>query len=346
MSGCRATRQSSRAADGAWSTGTVEVGNGARAKDGCRAEQLFAPDAVQRHFHPQGLRVVQVRAAPVKSGVRPLSFLESLMKRTILLACAALLSLSFVQHKSQNLELPAGAVIIETQLLISKNQRDRALVLWMLKPTKGFEHEPDEPYTCPAQTRGDNYSGQTRVSLVDTDKNKIINTVEIRPEDEEGVKAEDTFDIPYRMRKGYFYHVEGKAEGKPTIMHLKDYNGDSDASEFALFDALACMPIVTTLIGYSESKDKVVQYPVEMTIERDDEKPKNEVWLWTPYLFSEKPISPGYWKYEVDFRGRGGSLAKYEVRYNPQTEKFVGKLVATAKGGENSPYFSSPKRGV
>jgi hypothetical protein len=51
-----------------------------------------------------------------------------------------------------------------------------------------------------------------------------------------------------------YYHVEGVSkdrEGKPAIMRMRDYNGDGKALEFALFDALACMGLETTLIGYS-----------------------------------------------------------------------------------------------
>ena len=43
-------------------------------------------------------------------------------------------------------------------------------------------------------------------------------------------------------------------------------------------------------------------------------------------------MSPGSWKYEIDYRGRGGSLDKYEIRYDKQAERFEGKLGQT--GGE------------
>jgi hypothetical protein len=49
-------------------------------------------------------------------------------------------------------------------------------------------------------------------------------------------------------------------------------------------------------------------------------------------LFSEKPTSPGSWKYEIDYRGRGGSLDKYEIHYDKQAERFEGKLAK--RGGE------------
>ena len=40
-----------------------------------------------------------------------------------------------------------------------------------------------------------------------------------------------------------------------------------------------------------------------------------------------KPLRSGYWKYEIDYRGRAGSLDKWEVRYNPAKERFEGKLI-------------------
>ena len=50
------------------------------------------------------------------------------------------------------------------------------------------------------------------------------------------------------------------------------------------------------------------------------------------YLLSEKSTRPGSWKYEVDYRDRGGSLGKYAIHYDKQAERFEGKLVET--GGE------------
>ena len=223
--------------------------------------------------------------------------------------------------------LPAGAVIVETRKLASAKHPDRALVLWMLSPKKNPSgYEPDEVYPCPDQTRGSYYSGPTRVSLLNSASRNIINFVKIAEESEEGA---DTFDVPYAIRKGYYYRVETPVkrgvEAKPTIMWLRDYNGDGKALEFALFDALACMGLETTLIGYSEKQDRVIQYPVNLEV-IEGSKHSNRVTPWADYLFSTKPRRPGYWKYEIDYRGRAGSLDKWEVRYNPAKEWFEGKL--------------------
>jgi len=51
---------------------------------------------------------------------------------------------------------------------------------------------------------------------------------------------------------------------------------------------------------------------------------------WADYLFSKKPQRPGYWKYEIDYRGRAGTLDQYEIRYNRLLERFEGRLTSTA----------------
>ena len=105
--------------------------------------------------------------------------------------------------------------------------------------------------------------------------------------------AEDSFDIPYHIQKGFYYHVEGVPkgkEGKPTIMWLKDYNGDGHAWEFALFDAIACMGLPTTLIGYSEAQDRVIQYPVDLTIIPGNKNPPR-TWPYGWIISSASPRS-------------------------------------------------------
>ncbi len=253
---------------------------------------------------------------------------------------------ALAREDNKEIELPSDAVIIEEQPLESESHPDRALILWMVNPTKnpsGAQEDPEEPYTCPDQTTGSCYSGPVRVSLLNTTTRTVINTIEIKDDHFEGMEGYeenlDSFDIPYAIRKGYYYHVEGESaapegkeeepaltgkEMKAQVMWLKDYNGDGKSLEFALFDAQACMGLLTTLIGYSEWQDKVIQYQVYLDVEGDDGH-STKLLRWCDYLFSKEPLSPGSWKYEIDYRGRGGSLDKYEIRYNAQNEMFEGK---------------------
>jgi hypothetical protein len=238
--------------------------------------------------------------------------------------------------------LPSGAVIIEEQPLVSNKHPDRALILWMVNPTKNpsdAQEDSEAPYMCPDETRGSYYGGPTRVSLINTATRTVINTIEIMDghfDWVEGLEGKaDSFAIPYAVRKGYYYHVEGEGdepqgvEMKARVMWLKDYNGDGKALEFALFDSTYCMGVLTTLIGYSVRQDRVIQYRISLDVE-GGEGHETKLLSWCDYLFSEKPTSPGHWKYEIDYRGRGGSLGKYEIRYDAPYEMFVGKLVWTA----------------
>jgi hypothetical protein len=241
-----------------------------------------------------------------------------------LLAPAAL-----AQAKRAPYGLPAGALVVEERALELKDGRKRSLVLWMLRPKKYPRGGEEETYTCPEETRGSFYSGPTRLSLVDTEAGRVVNTLKIL---EDSAHGEDVFDIPYRIHAGSYYHVPGVAEGRegrPTVMWLRDYNGDGRALEFALFDALACMGLDTALFGYSERRDRVIQYSVSLETTGADGKKTTDVLDWADYLFSKEPAAPGLWKFEIDYRGRGGSLDRYEVRYNVQAERFEGALTRT-----------------
>lgn len=248
------------------------------------------------------------------------------MKSATLLACLALLTLQPAQRRSVDYGLPPGARLVETRAINTKAHPNRALLLWMLRPTRNPREAPDDVYSCPEETRGSYLSGPLRVSLVDTTTREIINTIEVKQEYNE--EMEDSFDLPYKIHQGYYHvrGVRGQAEGQPSIMWLKDYNGDGRALEFALFDAEACMGLQTALIGYSERRDKVIQYETELTTHQGNNR-STAVVRWVDYLFSKKPSAPGYWKYEIDYRGRGGSLDSYEIRYDRERERFEGKLV-------------------
>ena len=259
------------------------------------------------------------------------------MIRITLTACLLTCQAAASHAQSKYTWLPKGGVVLEARQLNSAKQPNRMLVLWMLSPKKNpNNYKSDELYTCPDQTRGSYYSGPTRVSLIDSTTNRLIQTLKVIGTSEEG---NDEVDLPYAIRKGSYYFVPGKTrpglEVKPTIMFLKDYNGDGKALEFALFDAPACMGLGTTLIGYSEDRDRVIQYPLELVVNENGKRTVTTN-LWPDYLMSQKPVKPGYWKYEIDYRGRAGSLDKWEVRYNAAKEKFEGTLTVIT----DEPLFS------
>jgi hypothetical protein len=215
--------------------------------------------------------------------------------------------------------LPKGATILEERVL---PRLHRKLILWMSNAAM-HPYENGDIYTCPDMTRGSFFSGNVRVTLENTKTGRIINTLNVKGNDD-SVDARsatvDPIDIPYSIRSGNYYYVpkgSPKIERKPQIIKLKDYNGDGKALEFALFDAPACMGLGTTLIGYSERKDRVVQYPLTV---HTPEGTTREYWL--DYLLYERPARPMHWSYKIDYRGRGGTLDMFTVRYNPNREAF------------------------
>jgi hypothetical protein len=252
---------------------------------------------------------------------------QALLKLAFLFGCLFVFATPS-QAQSNIRGLPGDAFIVERRKLLPSVRADREIVLWMLKPSKNpTNYASDDIYTCPDQSRGSHYSGPTRVSLVASGTNAVINTLKISEENQ------DSFDLPYAIRRGYYYRVElvKKGEVKPNIIWLRDYNGDGKAIEFALFDAVACMGLQTTLIGYSTKQDRMIQYPVALKV-IEGAKRSSRTSLWADYLFNQKPRRPGSWKYESDYRGRAGTLDKWEVRYNAAREQFEGTLTIT--GGD------------
>src|SRR5438270_14016782 len=112
-------------------------------------------------------------------------------------------SLNSTAGETRSLGLPRGAQIIEMHAV--PGRANRALVLWMLRPVKHpLGYGPDE-YTCPDSTRGSYYRGPTRISLIDSLSQRIINTVSISGD-------EDSFDVPYKIKQGLYYQVDGTAK--------------------------------------------------------------------------------------------------------------------------------------
>jgi hypothetical protein len=62
-------------------------------------------------------------------------------------------------------------------------------------------------------------------------------------------------------------------------------------------------------------------------VRRADKKSDEKI-FWVDYLFTKKPVQPGHWKYEIDYRGRAGQLEKWDIRYNAAREQFEGSFTS------------------
>jgi len=187
--------------------------------------------------------------------------------RTLVSVVVVVVSVALNAQSTEGLRLPPRAVVIERSTIPQEIHRDRELVLWMLSPQRHDrgEFSGTNSYTCPEMTLGSYYAGPTRISLMDTSADRVVNTLILRHAD----GSEDSFDVPYRILADYYYLVPGNkdgAEGKPALLALRDLNGDGLPLETAFFEAEACMGLPTTLIGYSPTRDRVIQYEVELKI--------------------------------------------------------------------------------
>src|SRR5205085_4512893 len=130
------------------------------------------------------------------------------MSLLLLVACFCVSFACPVPAQTNIPGLPSGAKVIETQNLVSASRPNRELVLWMLKPSKyPSGYGASDLYACPDQTRGSYYSSPSRVSLLNSATRKIINTVNLAGANENG---EDSVDLPYAIRKGYYYFFDGR----------------------------------------------------------------------------------------------------------------------------------------
>jgi hypothetical protein len=215
-----------------------------------------------------------------------------------------------------------------TPLVIEKQDlkgigKQRTLVLWMCSVKKHEDDFDSNAYTCPDQTTGHFYRGRTQVSLIDPQRDRVINTVAVLS----SWLNEQTFDVPYEIAR-FFYHVDGplnkRGEGRPKLLWLEDYNGDGDALEFALFNAHNCTIVETTLFGYSKSQDRVIQYPIHL-VQREGTTITERNSPWLDHFMLEKPIRSGHWKWQYQYHA--GGLTHYEIAYNPSKEMFEGEIV-------------------
>src|SRR5260221_7856055 len=218
--------------------------------------------------------------------------------------------------------LPTGATVVETTILSSGVSADRMLVIWVVGIRRECPPGWRDGWGCWDNTRGCHYQGPTRVSLVDTKGSRIINTLSIAS----SWTGEDAFQLPYEVRAGGPYRSGGRF-GRPRLLELKDYNGDGVAAEFALYQTITCSDLLSSLIGYSQKQDRVIQYPIQVTFETYDHQVPSSTTNWAELLFATAPVAPGRWRFAEDHPGSYTNLAAHihfenEVWYRPATEAF------------------------
>jgi len=132
---------------------------------------------------------------------------------------------------------------------------------------------------------------------VDLEGRQVINTIALRTP---GGDA-DSFDIPYRIQPGYYSvpAIEGNNEGKPTLLDLKDWNGDGHAQS----RDIRCRGLRRRVHCHARlqlATDRAVQFPIEYL--GNDGQPKQAAWIEQP--FAHEPVRPGHWSFSRKPRRR------------------------------------------
>jgi curved DNA-binding protein CbpA len=217
----------------------------------------------------------------------------------------------------QDVVLSSDVKIIETVDLNVVAEKPREMVLWMQTP-KRVVRDPNDSWTCANAVYGDDWVGRTRLSLFDSARGTLINTVEIVGQD-----GNPGFSLPFLVSSDY-YHVpslNSKNEGKPKILSLRDLTGEGVAADFVLFEYEACGIASTSVLGYSRQSDRAVQYPVEVV--QSGQEPKTGVWV--TQIFRKEPMRPGYWDFTWD-PGHGADAKLHEqVSFDPGRQLFVDR---------------------
>lgn len=214
--------------------------------------------------------------------------------------------------------LPVGARVIETADVTAIAGRPRTMVLWMERPAR---HSGGPEY-CGTSVHGDFFEGPTRLSLLSPGDPSLINTIDILGRGTDGVGARDSFQIPFFVSNDY-YHVprpNASGRGTPEILHLQDFTGDGELAQFVLFMYDACGIVSTSVLGYAQQSDRVVQYPVEVT-----DAGGKHVESWVEQIFATKAVQPGRWKFS--WRPGHGSeeILNEDVSFDRAKQVFVEK---------------------
>lgn len=199
--------------------------------------------------------------------------------------------------------LPRGAHVLETKDISKISGRPRVLVLWMSESAS--QYSVDHQLYCGSFVYGSGWHGRAHLSAVDFKRRKLISSVDIQGETEDGDPAPE-IAIPVSLPVG------DATFKKANILNLKDYTGEGKEAQFPLFDYVVCGHNNSTLLGYEADTDQVLQY-------RINEK------QWAPEIFDHSMIKPGYWDFEWGF-GHGSDASYREiVHFVRKSRQFVTK---------------------
>jgi hypothetical protein len=87
------------------------------------------------------------------------------------------------------------------------------------------------------------------------------------------------------------------------------------------------MGMRSALVGYSLKQDKLIRYPVVSRFISEHGKVQHDTAYDADYLFLHKLNAHDSTRYQIDYRGRMGTLDKHSYIYVPEKELFEGRII-------------------
>lgn len=229
---------------------------------------------------------------------------------------------------ADSLGLPNTARIVEYKSL-KRLGYYRALILWIDEPYINFE---DDELGCGSITWGIGYfSGDVYFSLIDIEKNKIINTVEVITE--YGLPIPFLFSSGNNIGTGAYYTSKPlgyKGLKKVEVLSLYDMNGDGKPLEFCLYEQQGCAWTTKTMYAYNRETDSLYNYRINVTTYEYDSLGKLDTvynpqsnWVYIDFEYPYfKPKKFALSRTMI----RGAGLPVYSVSFDKNNKEITGEM--------------------
>lgn len=217
------------------------------------------------------------------------------------------------KYLKKQLHLPPTTVLYEYAPLTKAGFANRAIAILLPKPCVNLDVG-----WCITQIGYVRVSQDVKFVLIDTEKNKIINQLDL----------EENFEMPIITEK----------EELINMLDFKDYTHDGKACEFYVLSYMGCGNTDYQFIGYNPHTDKlqVITYKIKITEQEYDAKTETYLPTDTSYIVEvnalpnvplDKMVKKKTLKYSY-YYGHGDDLTNFmDIKFDAKKFCFTGTLL-------------------
>lgn len=218
------------------------------------------------------------------------------------------------KYLKKQLHLPQTTILYEYAPLTKAGFANRAIAVLLPNPCVNLE----SPGSCITQTGYAKISQDVKFVLIDTEKNKIINQLDL----------EEDFEMP----------IITENEQLINMLDFKDYAHDGKACEFYVLSYMGCGNTDYQFIGYNPHTDKiqVIKYKIKITEQKYDAKTESYLPTDTSYTtefnaLSNVPLDKMVKKQTLRYSyyyGHGDDLTNFmDIKFDAKKFCFTGTLL-------------------